>query len=71
MIRRGAVHEFANRTDACAKALAIATPGVIGPDFFQEVAVILDAAAGGPPDVDALVAVMLARGLTPHPAPPA
>jgi hypothetical protein len=44
---------------------------VIGPDFFQEVAVILDAAAGGPPDVGALVAVMLEHGLTPHPAPPA
>ena len=71
VIRRGVVHEFANRTDAHAKALAIATPGVIGPDFFEEVAVILDAAAGGPPDVDALVATMLAHGLTPHPAPPA
>jgi quercetin dioxygenase-like cupin family protein len=71
VIPRGAVHEFANATDAHAKALAIATPGVIGPDFFQEVAVILDAAAGGPPDVDALVAVMLEHGLTPHPAPPA
>ena len=71
MIPRGAVHEFANRTDADAKALAIATPGVIGPEFFQEVALILDAAAGGPPDVDALVAVMLEHGLTPHPAAPA
>jgi quercetin dioxygenase-like cupin family protein len=69
VIPRGAVHEFANRTDVEAKALAIATPGVIGPDFFREVATILDAAAGGPPDVDALVAVMLAHGLTPHPAP--
>jgi quercetin dioxygenase-like cupin family protein len=68
VIPRGAVHAFANRTDAHAKALAIATPGVIGPSFFQQVAAILDAAAGGPPDVDALVAVMLAHGLTPHPA---
>jgi hypothetical protein len=31
--------------------------------------VILEAAAGGPPDVDAIVAVMLEHGLTPHPAP--
>jgi quercetin dioxygenase-like cupin family protein len=68
VISRGAVHEFANRTEAYAKALAVATPGVIGPDFFHAVAVILDAAAGGPPDVDALVAVMLEHGLTPHPA---
>lgn len=69
VIPRGAVHEFANRTDAYAKALAIATPGVIGPEFFQEVAAILDSAAGGPPDIDALVGVMLEHGLTPHPAP--
>src|SRR5436305_14020518 len=69
VIPRGAVHEFANRTNAYAKALAIATPGVIGPDFFQEVAAILDATAGGPPDVEALVAVMLEHGLTPHPTP--
>ncbi len=64
-IPRGAVHQFANRGDADAKALAIATPGVIGPDFFREAGAILDAAAGGPPDVAALGAVMRRHGLTP------
>ena len=64
-IPRGAVHRFDNRGDVDAKALAIATPGVIGPDFFREVGAILDAAAGGPPDLAALGAVMRRHGLTP------
>lgn len=64
-IPRGAVHHFDNRGDLDAKALAIATPGVIGPDFFREVGAILAAAAGGPPDLAALGAVMRKHGLTP------
>jgi quercetin dioxygenase-like cupin family protein len=65
LIPRGAVHNFENRGDVDAKALAIATPGVIGPDFFREVGTILAAAAGGPPDLAALGAVMRRHGLTP------
>ena len=64
-IPRGAVHQFDNPGDVDAKALAIATPGAIGPDFFREVAAILDAAAGGPPDLAALGAAMRRHGLTP------
>ena len=63
-IPRGAVHQFANPGDVYAKALAIATPGVIGPDFFREAGAILEA-AGGPPDLAALGAVMRRHGLTP------
>src|SRR3954447_17174114 len=66
-IPRGAVHRFDNNGDVDAKALAIVTPGAIGPDFFREVAAILDDAAGGPPDLAALGAVMLSHGLTPAP----
>lgn len=66
-IPRGAVHRFANVGDADAKALAIATPGVFGPDFFREVAAVLVAAAGGPPDLAAVGAVMHRHGLTPAP----
>jgi len=69
VIPRGAVHHFANPTETDAKALAIVTPGVLGPDFFREVAAVLDAAAGGPPDVQALAAAMVRHGLTPHPEP--
>jgi quercetin dioxygenase-like cupin family protein len=64
-IPRGAVHHFDNRGDVDAKALAIATPGSIGPDFFREVGAILDATAGRPPDLAALGAVMRQHGLTP------
>ncbi len=66
-IPRGAVHHFDNRGDVDAKALAIVTPGILGPDYFREAAAILDAAAGGSPDLAALVAVMRRHGLTPAP----
>jgi len=64
-IPRGAVHQFANAAEIDAKALAIVTPGILGPDYFREVAAILDAAAGGPPDLAAIAAVMRRHGLTP------
>ncbi len=66
-IPRGAVHHFDNTHDVDAKALAVVTPGVLGPDYFREVAAILDAAAGGPPDLAAVGAVMRRHGLTPAP----
>jgi quercetin dioxygenase-like cupin family protein len=66
-IPRGAVHHFDNTRDVDAKALAIVTPGVLGPDYFREVAEILDAAAGGPPDLAAIAALMRRHGLTPAP----
>ncbi|TML49894.1 MAG: cupin domain-containing protein [Actinobacteria bacterium] len=66
-IPRGAVHHFDNTRDVDAKALAIVTPGILGPDFFREVAAILDAAAGGPPDLAAVAAMMRRHGLTPAP----
>ena len=65
LIPRGAVHQFVNNGDVDAKALAIATPGVFGPDYFREVAAVLDAAAGGPPDMAALGAILRRHGLTP------
>jgi quercetin dioxygenase-like cupin family protein len=66
-ILRGAVHHFDNTSDVDAKALAIVTPGILGPDFFREAAAILDAAAGRPPDLPAIAAVMSRHGLTAAP----
>ena len=66
-IPRGAVHRFDNLGEVDARALAIVTPGILGPDFFREVGAILDAAAGGPPDFAALGEVMRRHGLTPAP----
>lgn len=66
-IPRGAVHRFDNTGDIDARALAIVTPGVLGPDFFREVAAIIDAATAGPPDMAAIADVMRSHGLTPAP----
>jgi len=66
-IPRGAVHRFDNFHSADATALAVVTPGILGPDYFREVAAILNAAAGGPPDFAAIGAVMKRHGLTPAP----
>ena len=63
-IPRGAVHHFDNTGDAHARQLAIVTPGVLGPDYFREVAAVLDASAG-PPNFAALGEVMRRHGLTP------
>jgi hypothetical protein len=62
-IRRGAVHGFTNDKQADAKALAVVTPGLIGPEFFEETATIVN--AGGPPNVEKLKAVMAKYGLVP------
>lgn len=64
-IPRGAVHHFENAGGLDATALAIVTPGILGPDYFREVAAILDAATAGPPDPAAIAAVMRRHGLTP------
>ena len=66
-IPRGAVHHFDNPGDVDAKALAVVTPGVLGPDYFREVVAIIDAAPGAPPDLAAIAAVMRRHGLTPAP----
>ena len=66
-IPRGVVHHFDNTHDVDAKALAIVTPGILGPDYFRDVAAIVEAAAGGPPDLAAIAAVMRSHGLTPAP----
>ena len=66
-IPRGAIHHFDNTRDVDARALATVTPGIIGPDLFREIAAILDAADGGPPDVAAIAEVLRRHGLTPAP----
>jgi quercetin dioxygenase-like cupin family protein len=65
VIPRGAVHRFENTGHLDAKALGIVTPGILGAAYFREVAAVLDAAAGGPPDLGAVGDVMRRHGLTP------
>lgn len=62
-IPRGVAHGFDNLTQADAKALAVITPALLKPDFFKEVAALLN--RGGPPDVAAIKAIMLKHGLVP------
>jgi quercetin dioxygenase-like cupin family protein len=66
-IPRGAVHRFDNGHAADAKMLAVVTPGILGPDYFREIAAAVKAAAGGPPDPAAIAQVMRRHGLTPAP----
>lgn len=66
-IPRGAVHRFDNLRDQDAKCLCVITPAAIGPEYFREMAEVLKAAAGGPPDKAKMVEIMLRHGLTPAP----
>jgi quercetin dioxygenase-like cupin family protein len=66
-IPRGAVHRFDNYGPADTKTLAIVTPGVLGPDYFREIAAVVAKAAGSPPDPTAIAEVMRRHGLTPAP----
>jgi quercetin dioxygenase-like cupin family protein len=64
-IPRGVVHGFDNLGEADARALAVVTPGILGPAYFREIAEILEQAAGVPPDLTAIAEVMRRHGLTP------
>jgi quercetin dioxygenase-like cupin family protein len=66
-IRRGVVHRFDNDHEVDAKLLAIVSPGILSPDFFREMAAVVEAATEGPPDPVALAEVMGRHGLTPAP----
>ena len=60
-IPRGAVHGFDNLKQVDAKALAVVTPALLGPDYFREIAAIVNAA--GPPALEKIKAVMARHGL--------
>jgi len=66
-IPRGAVHRFDNHGNETVKALCAITPAAIGPQFFRESAVVINAAAGGPPDRVKMAEIMRRHGLTPAP----
>jgi quercetin dioxygenase-like cupin family protein len=66
-IPRGAIHRFDNNGNQDVKALCLITPAAIGPAYFREMAEVLDAAGGGPPDRAKLGEIMRRHGLTPAP----
>ena len=64
-IKRGVVHGFANRSTEPATCLCILNPGVLGPQYFVEMAAMLSA---GTPDPARMKETMLRYGLIPAPA---
>jgi Cupin domain len=61
-VPHGIVHGFENRSGALATCLGVLTPGVLGPEYFREVAA---AASSGKPDPAVLREIMLRHGLVP------
>jgi quercetin dioxygenase-like cupin family protein len=63
-IKRGIVHGFTNRSSAPATCLCILNPGVLGPQYFKEMADLL---AAPTPDPARMKETMLRYGLIPAP----
>ena len=62
-IPRGAVHGFTNNTNDSVEMLCYANPGVFGPDYFKDIAEVIN--AGGPPDMSRVKEIMLTYGQIP------
>jgi len=65
-IPRGIVHGFSNRSTAPARCLCILSPGVLGPQYFRDMAGLL---SSGAPDPVRMKETMLRYGLIPTPPP--
>ena len=62
-IPRDTPHSYANRTDAAARILCLQTPGVLGPEYYLEVAALYR--AGSHPNLAGIGAVMSRYGIVP------
>jgi quercetin dioxygenase-like cupin family protein len=62
-IPRGIAHSYANLHSSTARMMCILTPGLIGPEYFRELAAVLR--AGGPPDIAGISNVMMRYGVIP------
>ena len=67
-IPRGHVHHFVNLDTEDARQLSAITPGLLGPEYFHDIAEVVN--AGGPPNVERVMEVMRRHGLRPA-LPPA
>ncbi|NYF78290.1 cupin domain-containing protein [Granulicella arctica] len=63
VIPPGALHAFINLHEQAARVLCIHTPGIIGPEYFDELALVME--ADGPTDYAAVGAVMARYGIIP------
>jgi quercetin dioxygenase-like cupin family protein len=66
-IPRGAIHRFDNNANREATVLCVITPAALGPEYFREVAEVINTAASGPPDPAKMAEIMRRHGLTPAP----
>jgi mannose-6-phosphate isomerase-like protein (cupin superfamily) len=62
-IPRGVQHSYANLTDSTVRLMCILTPGLLGPEYFRELAAIYN--AGGPPNMAEIGAMMTRYGVIP------
>jgi quercetin dioxygenase-like cupin family protein len=62
-IPRGIAHSYANLHSSTARMMCILTPGLIGPEYFRELAAVMKAA--GPPDIAGISNVMMRYGVIP------
>lgn len=62
-IKRGVIHGFNNLHTETVRALCSLSPANIGPDYFREIAAVIN--AGGPPDMQKVLAIMKTHGLEP------
>jgi quercetin dioxygenase-like cupin family protein len=62
-IPRGRVHQFENFEAQDARALSVIAPGLLGPEYFREIAEVVN--PGGPPNVERIMEVMRRHGLRP------
>jgi quercetin dioxygenase-like cupin family protein len=62
-IPRGHVHQFVNLGHEDARQLSAITPGLLGPEYFQEIAEVVN--VGGPPNIERIMEVMRRHGLRP------
>jgi quercetin dioxygenase-like cupin family protein len=61
-IARGIVHGFSNRSRGPASCLCVLSPGVLGPQYFRDMAALISA---GAPDPARMKETMLRYGLVP------
>jgi quercetin dioxygenase-like cupin family protein len=62
-IPRGTPHFYANRTHTTARILCLQTPGVLGPEYYREIAALYRASPH--PDLAGIAAVMGRYGVVP------
>lgn len=62
-IPRGTPHTYSNHHPGASRMMCLLTPGLVGPEYFLELAAILS--TDGPPDIASLGNVMTRYGVIP------